>query len=205
MELAVDQIVGCDYAAEPFDTGRAGQAVDSSESHQDRHRARADRDPHFQSQLGMNASIPVGVTGGDMDLTDQSGQPLPAWLGGCDRFSLVLVVILALTGSRPAVPRSTVCRLVWSARGDACAPRYALRRWLGTLLILRPDPQDNVAGVSQHLWRNGLRVAALIKVHCLGWSAMQRLTGASVPLRRGHRETQASPGMCDDPSNRRFP
>lgn len=80
VELAVHQMIGGHYAAQPFDPDRTGQTINAGERHQDRHRAWADCDPHAKSEFGVDAAIAVGAPRGDVDLTDQSGQSLPAQL-----------------------------------------------------------------------------------------------------------------------------
>ena len=77
MELPVDQVVGGDDATQPLDAYWSGQAVDTGLCHQHRHGPGADLDTHAHGELGVDTAVAVGAVGGDVDLPDQPGQPVP--------------------------------------------------------------------------------------------------------------------------------
>lgn len=80
MELPIHQIIGGDNTAQPFHPRRPGKPVDPRQTHQNSDETFADLDPHPESQFGMNPAGPVGAAGGNVDLADQAGEPLPAHL-----------------------------------------------------------------------------------------------------------------------------
>ena len=102
MELAVDQVVGGDDAAQPLDPSRAGQPVDAGLCHEHRHGALADGHAHSERELGMDAAVAVGAARGHVDLADQPGQPRASQLRLRGRCAFGEVVVLPRHAEHPA-------------------------------------------------------------------------------------------------------
>jgi len=75
MELAVYEVVGGGDAAELFDSCWTGEAVQAGLVHQLPDSAFADGDAHAQCEFGMDPSMAVGTTRGDVYFADHAGQP----------------------------------------------------------------------------------------------------------------------------------
>jgi hypothetical protein len=105
VKFPIHQIVGGDNAPEPLHPCRPRKPGDASQTHQHGDKTLADLNAHAERQLSVDAARSIGSAGCNMNLADQTGEPLPAHLRPRKRSVPVTVVAGA------ANPKNTTTHL----------------------------------------------------------------------------------------------
>ena len=162
-ELALGEVFARGNALDALDLRRARKPGDSGIVHEDPDQVDADLDAACLGQLGVHTPRSVGAARGDVDLSNESRQPLAAHHGRRHRSATVVVVALggdaedstALLDGEPGVdegvdhrvdpfgrlrsdPRSSFARLRISTSASSSRMRFLARRSSFDSVVVRP-------------------------------------------------------------------